>query len=237
MNSVPRRDCNHSLKENKKQEKLSNFDVHRAGHIHTHTHSKKFQIIVLVISYAYCLFGNFDQFFLFFLRFKMACIFPISSSLVFILAYPYLGEPKPEGDIQNYSVFREGLRPALQVKKAYWDSNTNLSNYITTAIRLDNLLRQQCRSPCTRSEPRAHKEYQSPTEEGPEPMQLGRARVSLENRRCRALLQLCFYFRGSGHLVSACLKKSSTSKVRENYWHSCLLLKVTLHYAQESLVV
>ncbi|KAK3569826.1 hypothetical protein QTP86_005843 [Hemibagrus guttatus] len=77
------------------------------------------------------------------------------------------------------AVFHEGLRPALQVEMACWDSNTTQSNYITTAIQLDNLLRQQYHGPRPRSEPRHHEEDRSLREEGPEPMQPHHARVSL----------------------------------------------------------
>ncbi|KAK3556591.1 hypothetical protein QTP70_010787 [Hemibagrus guttatus] len=40
-------------------------------------------------------------------------------------------------------VFRKELRPALQAEMVCQDTNTTLSNYIMTAIQLDNLLRQQ----------------------------------------------------------------------------------------------
>lgn len=47
------------------------------------------------------------------------------------------------------TVFREGLCPALQEEMACPSTNVTLSEYITTAIRLDNLLRQRRRTPRT----------------------------------------------------------------------------------------
>ncbi|KAK3523656.1 hypothetical protein QTP70_006716 [Hemibagrus guttatus] len=79
-------------------------------------------------------------------------------------------------DPTTLAVFCEGLCQVLQAEMACRDSNTTLSNYITTTIRLNNLLRQQRHGPHPRSEPQPREEYRSPREEGPEPMQLGRRR-------------------------------------------------------------
>lgn len=47
------------------------------------------------------------------------------------------------------TVFREGLCPTLQEEMACPSMNVTLSEYITTAIQLDNLLHQQRRTPQT----------------------------------------------------------------------------------------
>ncbi|KAK3571280.1 hypothetical protein QTP86_005907 [Hemibagrus guttatus] len=88
-----------------------------------------------------------------------------------------------------------------------------VKNYITTAIRLDNLLHQQRPGARPLFELRFRKEYRISREDGPEPMQLGRTCVSPKERQHRVHLQLCFYCRDSGHRVSACLEKPSSSKV------------------------
>ncbi|KAB5579656.1 hypothetical protein PHYPO_G00197480 [Pangasianodon hypophthalmus] len=112
------------------------------------------------------------------------------------------------------AVFREGLCPALQAEMACRSTDVTLSEYITTAIHLDNLLRQQRRTSHPRYEPRVREDYSRPREEGPEPMQLGGTRVSLEERQRRARRNLCFYCGGTGHWVNNCPEKPSTSKIK-----------------------
>ncbi|KAK3538302.1 hypothetical protein QTP70_035254 [Hemibagrus guttatus] len=58
------------------------------------------------------------------------------------------------------------------------ETNTMLSRYISTAIRLDNLRRQQQVHPLSHSEVWHRPEVHKPGEEYPEPMQLGRFHLS-----------------------------------------------------------
>ncbi|KAK3570216.1 hypothetical protein QTP86_016527, partial [Hemibagrus guttatus] len=83
-------------------------------------------------------------------------------------------------DTALWAVFREGLSPALQTELACREDATSLSQYVATAIRLDNLLCQHrggARPPVS-SRPRLCPDYPRPREEAPEPMQLGRSRLT-----------------------------------------------------------
>ncbi|KAK3549802.1 hypothetical protein QTP86_010263 [Hemibagrus guttatus] len=92
------------------------------------------------------------------------------------------------------------------------DTNTTLSLYIGMAILLDNLRCQHNVGAHPRHQPHHHTEFLSPREEGPEPMQLGRAHVSEEERLHRTDLRLCYYCGQPGHQVYRCPKKPSTSQ-------------------------
>lgn len=48
------------------------------------------------------------------------------------------------------------------------------------------------------------------TEPGPEPIQLGRALLTPEERRCRRRANLCMYCGGEGHFVATCPSKGLT---------------------------
>ncbi|KAK3551227.1 hypothetical protein QTP70_013820 [Hemibagrus guttatus] len=77
-------------------------------------------------------------------------------------------------------VFREGLNPALQTELACREDATSLTQFVATAIRLDNLLRQHQAGACppVSARPRVHADYLRPRGEVPEPMQLGRSRLT-----------------------------------------------------------
>lgn len=105
-------------------------------------------------------------------------------------------------------VFREGLNHELKADMVCRDTNVTLSQYISTAIRLDNLRCQHRFSASTpRSLPCCSMEYYSPREEAAKPMQLGRSCVSEGERECRVQLQLCFYCGQPGHRVFQCPKR------------------------------
>ncbi|KAK3572077.1 hypothetical protein QTP86_022304 [Hemibagrus guttatus] len=79
-----------------------------------------------------------------------------------------------------WAVFREGLNPALQTELACREDATSLTQFVATAIRLDNLLRQHQAGACppVSARPREHADYLRPRGEVPEPMQLGRSRLT-----------------------------------------------------------
>ncbi|KAK3570670.1 hypothetical protein QTP86_024756 [Hemibagrus guttatus] len=110
-----------------------------------------------------------------------------------------------------WAVFREGLSPALQTELACWEDATSLSQYVATANRLDNLLRQHRAGarPPVLSHPRLHPDYPRPREEAPEPMQLGRSRLTEREHQRLTQMRLCYYCGGSGHLIHRCRKPSS----------------------------
>lgn len=75
------------------------------------------------------------------------------------------------------AVFREGLNMDLKVDMACRATDLSLSQYIFTAIRLDNLRHQHQPSATKSRRPLEFHESQSDISE---PMQLGRAQVSIE---------------------------------------------------------
>ncbi|KAK3566597.1 hypothetical protein QTP86_001084 [Hemibagrus guttatus] len=117
------------------------------------------------------------------------------------------------------AVFREGLYLALQVKMACCSTNTSLSEYITSVIPLANLIHQQHYGTRLPYKLQAWEKFRRPPKEWPDPMR-----------------DLCFYCGGSGHHVMDCPENPYTSKVREDCWSSCMMLKVLLHHTQGSVV-
>ncbi|KAK3570320.1 hypothetical protein QTP86_017165 [Hemibagrus guttatus] len=93
-------------------------------------------------------------------------------------------------DASLWAVFRAGLNPKLQTELACHLEATTLSQFVATAIRLDNLMRQHqagiSRSASVR--PRARLNHPSFREEAPEPMQLGRSGLAESAHPQRALI-------------------------------------------------
>ncbi|KAK3560480.1 hypothetical protein QTP86_009608 [Hemibagrus guttatus] len=114
-------------------------------------------------------------------------------------------------DAALWAVFREGLSPALLSELACQEDATSLSQYVATAIRLDNLLRQHRAGarPPVLSRPRL--DYPRPREEAPESMQLGRSRLTEREHQRRTQMRLCYYCGGSGHLIHRCPEKPFVS--------------------------
>ncbi|KAK3530511.1 hypothetical protein QTP86_027870, partial [Hemibagrus guttatus] len=93
-------------------------------------------------------------------------------------------------DAALWAMFHAGLNPVLQTELVCHLEATSLSQFMATAIRLDNLRRQhQPRtSASAASRPRMHMDYPGLGERDPEPMQLGRLRPSTVSRLGRATL-------------------------------------------------
>lgn len=70
------------------------------------------------------------------------------------------------------AVFRERFYPALQAELSCQDSVTSLSECITMAIKLDNLMCQQCLSGANQPPTKFREEFNTTQEEGSKPMQL-----------------------------------------------------------------
>ncbi|KAK3548098.1 hypothetical protein QTP70_004725 [Hemibagrus guttatus] len=137
-----------------------------------------------------------------------------------------------------WAVFREGLSPALQTELACWEDATSLSQYVATANRLDNLLRQHRAGarPPVLSRPRFHPDYPRPREEAPEPMQLGRSRLTEREHQRLTQMRLCYYCGGSGHLIHRC-RKPTSAQVGENSLSFSLKVPVSLCFSDRCVPV
>ncbi|KAK3508640.1 hypothetical protein QTP70_001331 [Hemibagrus guttatus] len=83
-------------------------------------------------------------------------------------------------DAALWAVFRAGLNPALQTELACHVEATSLSQFVATAIRLDNLRRQRRTGASDMASvcPRVRMDCPGRGERDPEPMQLGRSRIT-----------------------------------------------------------
>ncbi|KAK3535604.1 hypothetical protein QTP70_017137 [Hemibagrus guttatus] len=118
-------------------------------------------------------------------------------------------------DTSLWAVFRAGLNPELQTELACRTEETTLSQFVATAIRLDNLMRQHQAgtSRFTTAHPRSRPNYSSFREEASEPMQLGRSRLVEPAHQQRSWMRLCYNCGASGHLSPRCPKKPSSAQV------------------------
>lgn len=111
-------------------------------------------------------------------------------------------------------VFVRGLNEQLKDELASKDEEPNLNALISLVIRLDNRLRERRRERTGRSKTPTSftRPVSIPVEPQPivspadteEPMQLGRARLSPEERLQRLRLGQCLYCGGSNHLIATC---------------------------------
>ncbi|KAK3514953.1 hypothetical protein QTP86_005045, partial [Hemibagrus guttatus] len=117
-------------------------------------------------------------------------------------------------DASLLAVFRAGLKPELQTELACRAEETTLSQFVATAIRLDNLMRQHQAGPSHLSSVRSRKwpNYSSFREEVPEPMQLGRSRLAEQAQQQRSRMRLCYNCGASGHLSPRCPEKPSSAQ-------------------------
>ncbi|KAK3524674.1 hypothetical protein QTP86_000583 [Hemibagrus guttatus] len=132
-------------------------------------------------------------------------------------------------DASLWAVFRAGLNPKLQAELACRVEATTLSQFVATAIRLDNLMRQHqagiSRSATVR--PRTRPDYPSFREEAPEPMQLGRSRLTEQVHQQRGQMRLCYNCGASGHQSPRCPEKSSSAQVGGSLLFFSLLVPVS----------
>ncbi|KAK3541763.1 hypothetical protein QTP86_003518 [Hemibagrus guttatus] len=129
-------------------------------------------------------------------------------------------------DTALWVVFRAGLNPALQMELACHVEATSLSQFVATAIRLDNL---QCQHRARASDmatacPHVRMDYPGWAERDPEPMQLGRSRLAEEERRTRGPLRRCYNCGFSSHLSLHCPERASDTQVGDR----SLLLSLTI---------
>ncbi|KAK3518698.1 hypothetical protein QTP70_008581 [Hemibagrus guttatus] len=123
-------------------------------------------------------------------------------------------------DASLWAVFRAGLKPELQAELACRTEDTTLSQFVATAIRLDNLLRQHQAGPSRFSS--------SFREEVPEPMQLGRSGLAEPAQQQWSRMQLCYNCGASGHLSPRCPERPSSAQVGGGSKFFSLLVPVSL---------
>ncbi|KAK3505571.1 hypothetical protein QTP70_005062 [Hemibagrus guttatus] len=109
-------------------------------------------------------------------------------------------------DVALWAVFRAGLHLALQAELACQVEATSLSQFVATAIRLDNLRRQHQAGVQASSSARPQRcmDYSTHREVEPEPMQLGRFGLAAQGHRSRGQMRLCYRCGASGHLSPQC---------------------------------
>lgn len=111
-------------------------------------------------------------------------------------------------------IFIKGLNEQLKDELAIKEEEHNLNSLISLVIRLDNRLRERRRERTSRPKPPPPVFRTPPVLVDPqpislpssseEPMQLGRARLSPEERQQRLRLGQCLYCGESGHLIATC---------------------------------
>ncbi|KAK3554943.1 hypothetical protein QTP86_001878 [Hemibagrus guttatus] len=118
-------------------------------------------------------------------------------------------------DASLCAVFWAGLNPELQTELACRTEETTLSQFVATAIHLDNLMRQHQAgtSRFTTVRPRSRPNYSSFREEAPESMQLRRSRLVEPVHQQRSRMRLCYNCGASGHLSPRCLEKPLWAQV------------------------
>ncbi|KAK3545878.1 hypothetical protein QTP70_016572 [Hemibagrus guttatus] len=112
-------------------------------------------------------------------------------------------------DVALKAVFQRSLNIKLQAELACKDEDHSFSEYVTLAIKSDNLMRSnhaRIKSTYMRNIP-----IQSNDHANPEPMQLGVPRLSTEERSRRLTHDLCFYCGEAGHRYSVCPLKAQRS--------------------------
>ncbi|KAK3527496.1 hypothetical protein QTP86_023020 [Hemibagrus guttatus] len=117
-------------------------------------------------------------------------------------------------DVALWAVFHAGLNPALQTELACHVEATSLSQFVVTAIRLDNLRRQRRTgaSDMASARPRVRMDYSGRGERDPEPMQLGRSRLTEEERRPRGPPRQCYNCGSTSHLSPRCPERAADSQ-------------------------
>lgn len=124
-------------------------------------------------------------------------------------------------DVSLKAVFQQSLNVGLQAELACKEGSQSFSEYVTLAIKIDNLMRNnptRSKSPSQRIIPINQASQISnpiiPTvQSSPEPMQLGVTKLSKEERLQRLIQSLFFYCGEAGPINAICpLKAQRTTK-------------------------
>ncbi|MGL4909959.1 MAG: DUF4939 domain-containing protein, partial [Cetobacterium sp.] len=141
-------------------------------------------------------------------------------------------------DVSLKAVFQQGLNHELQAELACKGEDLSFTDYVTLTIKIDNLMKQ---APKRKIYKKAPSESTLPTPstqtleftDNHEPMQLGRTKLSTEERIRRHQFQLCFYCGEANHRSSGCPHKHQpTQTVNIDHYflltNKSLLLPITL---------
>ncbi|KAK3558162.1 hypothetical protein QTP86_011857, partial [Hemibagrus guttatus] len=142
-------------------------------------------------------------------------------------------------DAALWAVFRAGLNPALLTELACHVEATSLSQFVATAIRLDNL-RRQCQtgaSDMASARPRVRLDCPVQGERDPEPLQLGRSRLAEEEHRPRGPPRRCYNCGSTGHLSPRCLERASDTQVGDRSLLLSLSIPVSLLFSDRCVRV
>ncbi|KAK3508456.1 hypothetical protein QTP70_029425 [Hemibagrus guttatus] len=134
------------------------------------------------------------------------------SAMDYAIKFRTLAAQSGWNDAVLWAVFCEGLSPVLQTELACREDATSLSQYVATAIRLDNLLLQHRAGAHSPVSSRPRPDYPRPREEARKPMQLGRSRLTEWEHQRHTQMRLCYYCGGSGHLIHQCCEKPSPAQ-------------------------
>ncbi|KAK3563471.1 hypothetical protein QTP86_030077 [Hemibagrus guttatus] len=140
-------------------------------------------------------------------------------------------------DASLRAVFRAGLNPELQTELACRIEASTLSQFVATAIRLDNLMRQRQAgtSRSTSVHPRTQSGHPSFREEAPEPMQLGRSGLAESAHPQRGRMRLCYNCGAPGHMSPPCPEKPPSEQVGGSFLFFSLLVPVSLQVSDHSV--
>ncbi len=139
-------------------------------------------------------------------------------------------------DFALKAVFQRSLNVELQAELACKGENHSFSEYVTLAIKIDNLMRSnptKSKSPSSRIIPANQTSpipnpAPSTVQPNSEPMQLGVTKLSTEERSRRLIHNLCFYCGEAGHVKSTCpLKAQRTTTTTSRVSVDNLSLPIT----------
>ncbi|KAK3535047.1 hypothetical protein QTP70_002233 [Hemibagrus guttatus] len=142
-------------------------------------------------------------------------------------------------DAALWAVFHTGLHPALQSELACHEEATSLSQFVATAIRLDNLRRQHRAGvqASSTAQPRRRMDYSVHREEEPEPMQLGRSGLVAQGHQSQGQMRLCYRCGASGHLSPWCPERFSSTPVGGSFSLLNFTVPVSLHMSDRCFPV
>ncbi|KAK3535520.1 hypothetical protein QTP70_016934 [Hemibagrus guttatus] len=142
-------------------------------------------------------------------------------------------------DAALWAVFHTGLNPVLQTELACHVEATSLSQFVATAIRLDNLRRQRRTgaSEMASTRPRIRLDCPVRGKRDPEPMQLGRSRLAEEERCPRGPPRRCYNCGSTGHLSPRCPERASYTQVGDRSLLLSLSIPVSLLFSDRCVHV